>query len=163
MFHLSFPISYSIHPFLFLSLRMSTAVKPIGIDLIASIRQSCSFVVENASSVRINDSAIESLMASTSGDFATHLQMLIEKKNEWDATGWHYNEDILSGGELTAQYILIVDALNFCFWPCPGLEYEHLAMGLKEALLKDKTAFDAANLMVVTEVSQSHPPNPHTL
>eukprot|EP01039_Chlorochromonas_danica_P004212 gene4209-4626_t len=130
---------------------MSSVVKPVGIDLIAGIRQSCSFVVDNASSVHINETAIDSLMASTSGDFSTHLQTLIEKKNEWDATGWHYNEDILSGGELTAQYILIVDALNFCFWPCPGLEYEHLAMGLKEALLKDKTAFDAANLMVVTE------------
>lgn len=31
----------------------------------------------------------------------------------------------------TAQYLLVLDALNFCFWPQPGLEYEHLARGLK--------------------------------
>ena len=35
------------------------------------------------------------------------------------------------GGPLTAQYLLVLDALNFCFWPEPGLEYEHLASGLK--------------------------------
>lgn len=36
------------------------------------------------------------------------------------------------GGEAaTAQYLLALDALNFCFWPQPGLEYEHLARGLK--------------------------------
>lgn len=29
------------------------------------------------------------------------------------------------------QYLLVIDALNFCFWPQPGLEYEHLARGIK--------------------------------
>lgn len=33
--------------------------------------------------------------------------------------------------ELTLRYCLVLDALNFCFWPEPGLEYEHLATGLK--------------------------------
>lgn len=37
----------------------------------------------------------------------------------------------LDGGPLTVQYLLVLDALNFCFWPEPGLEYEHLARGLK--------------------------------
>ena len=32
------------------------------------------------------------------------------------------------------QYLLVVDTLNFCFWPEPGLEYEHLARGLKVAV-----------------------------
>lgn len=37
-----------------------------------------------------------------------------------------------SGGDAAvAQYLLVLDALNFCFWPQPGLEYEHLARGLK--------------------------------
>ena len=35
------------------------------------------------------------------------------------------------GDAATAQYLLALDALNFCFWPQPGLEYEHLARGLK--------------------------------
>eukprot|EP01031_Cornospumella_fuschlensis_P028814 gene28814-34782_t len=84
-------------------------------------------------------------------DFSEHLKMLLDKKNEWDVAGWHYNDDISEGGELTSQYIMVVDALNFCFWPCEGLEYEHLAIGLKKALQRDKTAFDAHNLMAVTE------------
>jgi hypothetical protein len=29
------------------------------------------------------------------------------------------------------QYLLVVDALNFCFWPDGELEYEHLAGGIK--------------------------------
>jgi hypothetical protein len=35
------------------------------------------------------------------------------------------------GGPLTVQYLLVVDALNFCFWPDGELEYEHLAGGIK--------------------------------
>ena len=35
------------------------------------------------------------------------------------------------GDGATAQYLLVLDALNFCFWPQPALEYEHLARGLK--------------------------------
>lgn len=36
------------------------------------------------------------------------------------------------GGPRTLQYLLAVDTVNFCFWPGPpGLEYEHLARGLK--------------------------------
>ena len=35
------------------------------------------------------------------------------------------------GGAATLQYLLVVDALNFCFWPDGELEYEHLAKGIK--------------------------------
>ena len=38
---------------------------------------------------------------------------------------------LVNHGDLTAQYLLIIDALNFCFWPQDGLEYEHLATGVK--------------------------------
>ncbi len=37
----------------------------------------------------------------------------------------------IDGGPLTVLYLLCVDAINFCFWPQCGLEYEHLARGLK--------------------------------
>ena len=33
------------------------------------------------------------------------------------------------------QYLLAVDTINFCFWPQPGLEYEHLARGFKVVCL----------------------------
>lgn len=37
----------------------------------------------------------------------------------------------VDGTPLTAQYLLVVDAINFCFWPDADLEYEHIAKGLK--------------------------------
>lgn len=39
---------------------------------------------------------------------------------EWDAEGWHYCDDAKTGGPLTAQYVFVLDALNFCFWPEAG-------------------------------------------
>ena len=39
------------------------------------------------------------------------------------------------GGPKTMQYLLAVDTINFAFWPEHGLEYEHLARGLKVHLL----------------------------
>jgi hypothetical protein len=41
------------------------------------------------------------------------------------------------GGPLTVQYLLVVDALNFCFWPDGELEYEHLAGGIKVGDYRD--------------------------
>ena len=38
---------------------------------------------------------------------------------------------LVGKGGLTAQYILVLDALNFCFWPQSDLEYDNLAKGLK--------------------------------
>lgn len=44
------------------------------------------------------------------------------------------------------QAMLVVDALNFCFWPEEGLEYEHLASGVKAAALADPGLLTAASL-----------------
>lgn len=38
---------------------------------------------------------------------------------------------LVGRGSLTAQYILVLDALNFCFWPQKELQYANLARGLK--------------------------------
>ncbi|CAM9656238.1 unnamed protein product, partial [Hapterophycus canaliculatus] len=43
------------------------------------------------------------------------------------------------------------DCLNFCFWPTPGLEYEHLAFGLKAAVQRDPLAFSSDRLANATE------------
>lgn len=34
-------------------------------------------------------------------------------KVEWDYEGIHYFDN----GPLTVQYLFVLDALNFCFWP----------------------------------------------
>lgn len=52
---------------------------------------------------------------------------------------------------LLAQYVLVLDSLNFCFWPLPGYEYEHLASSLKRTLENDPTAFSADRLIALTE------------
>jgi hypothetical protein len=48
------------------------------------------------------------------------------------------------------QYVFVLDALNFCFWPLAGYEYEHLAGSLKAALETDPHAFDADRLAELT-------------
>jgi len=57
---------------------------------------------------------------------------------------------LCEGGDLTAQYLLVVDALNFCFWPRPGLEYENLARGVKTAMLEDPGVIRAEMLAIAT-------------
>jgi hypothetical protein len=70
----------------------------------------------------------------------------------WDEGEWHYCADAPEGGDVTAQYVLVLDALNFCFWPSPtGMEYDALAVGLKRALETDPRAFDADRLANATE------------
>lgn len=118
--------------------------------LLQSIRTSCAFVTSRASQVHIVESAIDTLLDNEeafSKDFTTAL-----KNVEWDSPNWHYSVDVQTAGPLTAQYILVLDALNFCFWPVKNLEYEHLAVGLKNALLADSHAFDAQKLASVDEV-----------
>lgn len=73
----------------------------------------------------------------------------------WDADGWHYTgcnysrpylskeEESKQRFERIALYVMIMDCINFCFWPVDDdddakggkenlLEYEHLAIALKE-------------------------------
>lgn len=69
----------------------------------------------------------------------------------WDAGDWHYCADANTGGELTAQYVLVLDALNWCFWPSKtDMEYDTLAMSLKRVLEEDSTAFSAEKLTAMT-------------
>jgi hypothetical protein len=89
----------------------------------------------------------------------------------WDEEGWHYSPPArwpkLVRKERLAAYILALDAINFCFWPVQGYEYEDLATTLtcmarsdhvqQEELVKGgKTAisesyvFSAANLQSIT-------------
>ena len=35
----------------------------------------------------------------------------------WDSGDFHYFGDVAQDGPLTCQYVFVMDALNFCFWP----------------------------------------------
>lgn len=48
--------------------------------------------------------------------------------------------------ELTLRYLLVTDSLNFCFWPDPDLQYEHLAEGIKRSVEKDPSCLDPHSL-----------------
>ncbi|KAI8031048.1 Queuosine salvage protein [Camellia lanceoleosa] len=68
---------------------------------------------------------------------------------EWDFEGTHYFDN----GPVTVQYLLVLDALNFCFGLFildKDLSYYHLALGLKAALQNDKSVFDADCLQKYT-------------
>ena len=112
------------------------------------VKETCYLVSKSASHVHINTVAIqqaaENIVNEREG-FSLNTEV------EWDSGGWHYTD----GGPRTCQYVFVMDALNFCFWPVPGLEYDVLAMSLKKVLEDDKDAFDAIKLSQITEVHQS--------
>lgn len=71
---------------------------------------------------------------------------------DWHQT-YHYSiqdtSDVAQAQAL-CQYVFVLDALNFCFWPLQGYEYEHLASSIKDALVRDGTIYSAESLMAMT-------------
>ncbi|KAA8522608.1 hypothetical protein F0562_013031 [Nyssa sinensis] len=101
------------------------------------VRASSAWVASRSSHVTVDTSGIEKV-AETIKDSIPKI--------EWDFEGIHYFDN----GPLTVQYLFVLDALNFCFWPDKDLSYDHLASGLKVALQNDKSVFDADRLQKYT-------------
>jgi len=117
------------------------------------VRVSCARVASHpACGVAIDEAALRAL-AERLGKAA--LARAAPGAGSWDACGWHGAAAIRArgGDEALAQYVLVVDALNFCFWPSAGaaLEYEHLACGLRDAFLADPGCFAAERLAACCE------------
>ncbi|BFG35818.1 hypothetical protein CerSpe_220920 [Prunus speciosa] len=100
------------------------------------VRASSAWVASHSSHVVVDSSGIEKVAETID---------TIPKVN-WDFEGIHYFDN----GPLTVQYLFVLDALNFCFWPDKDLNYDNLAAGLKAALQKDKSVFDADRLQKYT-------------
>lgn len=100
------------------------------------VRASSAWVATHSSHVVVDSSGIEK--------FVETIPEI--PKVEWDFEGIHYFDN----GPLTVQYLFVLDALNFCFWPDKDLSYDHLALGLKAALQNDKSVFDADRLQKYT-------------
>lgn len=112
-------------------------------DAVTRVVESTRVVAAAAVDVAIDDTALESLAARLASE--TNV-----KPPAWDECGWHYNADASSGGPLTAQYVLVLDALNFCFWPSSsGIEYDTLASVLRDVLAADSAAFSAERLAAI--------------
>ncbi|KAJ0399011.1 hypothetical protein P43SY_008331 [Pythium insidiosum] len=126
-------------------------------DPTALVRDSTARVVAQATHVHIDDAGVDRL--------ADKLSAKLQAPDSpgyvtWDSGDFHYFADVDADGPLTCQYVFVMDALNFCFWPTESMEYEHLARGLKNALLKDPHALDADKLINVsteTVTSWFHP------
>lgn len=97
---------------------------------LVNVKRSCEYVCSTAAHVSILDHGLEKVAADMSiSDFE-----LLREGVSWDADGWHYSKDANELGPITCQYIFVMDSLNFCFWPCPGLEYEQLAVNLRNVV-----------------------------
>uniref|UniRef100_A0A1D1Y157 Queuosine 5'-phosphate N-glycosylase/hydrolase n=1 Tax=Anthurium amnicola TaxID=1678845 RepID=A0A1D1Y157_9ARAE len=101
------------------------------------VRATCCWVATRSSHVSIDSAALAKLVDETRG---------LIPRIEWDFEGIHYFDN----GPLTVQYLFVLDALNFCFWPDKDLNYDHLALGLREALQNDSSALDADRLQNYT-------------
>lgn len=99
------------------------------------VLQSAQWIQRQSVNVHIDDGAIDAYVQSIADPAA------LCSPHTFDSVLHFVGED-----EPTCQYLLVVDALNFCFWPAPGLEYEHLAGGVKRALLADVNALDSGRL-----------------
>jgi hypothetical protein len=98
--------------------------------------------------VYIDDKAIDEELEKNFAHYTTEVL-----PPDWAQT-YHYTATDFADraqAEQLCQYVFVLDALNFCFWPLQGYEYEHLASSLKQTLTADPAAFSAASLMALTE------------
>jgi hypothetical protein len=116
-------------------------------SILDEVRQTCSRVVQATTDIiTISDEAIQRYV----DEFSVQNAEEVRRGVEWDASGWHYSADAADCGPLTCQYVFVMDSLNFCFWPTPGLEYDTLAVSLKNVLDEDNHAFDADRLSCIS-------------
>lgn len=118
-----------------------------SLDPLQQIRDSCEKVFLASTHVSINEDKISLISTELHDSDIESLRNGVA----WDVCGWHFDGDASVNGPLTCQYVFVMDALNFCFWPCPGLEYDTLASSLKKVIEADNEAFSAQNLISITE------------
>ena len=111
---------------------------PAALNPCASVLRSCELVVAGCRHVSIDSAAITSLASDIRLNSERYMRHC-----DWN-TDWHFHDP--DDPELTTQYLFVVDALNFCFWPSPGFEYEDLVRSIKLVVERDPHALDADRL-----------------
>lgn len=76
---------------------------------LTNVRASCERIMSLAQHVSLDEAAIESESAALAATYKSDLA-------PWDVA-YHFCD---RQSDLTAQYVLVLDALNFCFWPLQG-------------------------------------------
>jgi hypothetical protein len=119
-------------------------------NYLREIHASSNFVVQQARDVTISDEMIDKFVGDDEM-FPSAIDEVLDKI-QWDSAGWHFCCDAAQVGWMTAQYIFVLDALNFCFWPCKNFEYENLAVSLKIVFEENPESFSAKYLSEISEV-----------
>jgi hypothetical protein len=111
----------------------------------ADILTSCKAVLAQAKHVSIDNEQLETEISHSD---AKNLYSVQKLPSDW-AQDYHlaYNN---RNEEIVCQYIFLLDAMNFCFWPVEGYEYSDLAGSIKRVVEKSPNALDADNLARVS-------------
>ena len=129
---------------------------PPADDRLRAVRDSTEWVCARAQHVRLDRKAL-SEMAS---ELAAHGHKLCagtplacgDGASMGGDVGWGDDIHFVGSEEATLEYLLVMDALNFCFWPSGGQwEYEDLSLALKAAVEADSAALHATNLAAMDE------------
>jgi len=124
-----------------------TAARMAPESACASVKRTCALVSALATHVRIDADAIETFV-ETMDD--AQRAVLERGARGFDAA----LHELPHGDEVRVAYVLVVDAINFCFWPdhvdvgedVGRLEYEHVAGGVRRAATANAKALDARTL-----------------
>jgi len=111
------------------------------------VLETCRFVAERSENVRIDQEEVERF-----------CRELAEQGIEVPA--WDFRHHFFDGTERTVNWLLVLDALNFCFWKEPRWEIEHederlrgyfaLASSLKRAVEEGFPLLDAEHLRKIS-------------
>ena len=126
----------NLRPRLVLTMRASCC--PAALNPCEAVRRSCQRVVAGSRHVSIDSEAVSRLAR----DVVQRSDQVL-RVCDWN-TEWHFHRE--ADPVLTTQYLFVLDALNFCFWPSPGFEYEDLARGLKRVVESNPQSLDADRL-----------------
>ena len=101
------------------------------------VHWSVDYIQQNATHVKVNKEKLREKIIP--------LLESIEKET-FDESIHEAPSDI----ESRLRYILVVDALNFCFWPTDNYEYDDLTKGLTKLEQDHPEVFEPINMMNVT-------------
>ena len=114
----------------------------------ALVKTSCARVSAVATHARVDTDAIDAFIDALDDAQKATLR---RGARGFDAA----LHELPHGDEVKVAYVLVVDAINFCFWPDHAdakedggelLEYEHVAGGVRRAVAANAKALDATTL-----------------
>ena len=84
------------------------------------VKQTCQWVCDNSTHVSLLEHKLAQLAAKFSYTPFNHYD----------------HHQVSEDPAHSLLYLFMLHSLNFCFWPLPGFEYEHLAASVKQYVLR---------------------------